>query len=302
MPTPCRRGLDEHCDSGARRIYPVPWLPHLVPDGRETQPGRLPLLALHGGPGAPHDYLESLEAIADTGRQVVFYDQFGCGNSDQPHDPSLWTVELFVAEVGAVRSALGLDHTHLLGQSWGGMLACEHAVLRPKGLRRLVVANSPASMVTWVSEANRLRADLPAETQAALSRHEADGTTDHPDYAAATRAFYDRHLCRVPWPPEVERTFEAMASDPTVYGTMNGPSEFHVVGSLKSWTIEDRLHRIAVPVLLLSGAYDEATPLTQQPFLAAIPDIRQVVFPQSSHLPHVEERAAYMRVVDGFLA
>ena len=77
----------------------------------ETQPGRLPLLALHGGPGAPHDYLESLEGLADSGRQVIFYDQLGCGNSDQPHDPSLWTIELFVAEVAAVRAALGLERS-----------------------------------------------------------------------------------------------------------------------------------------------------------------------------------------------
>ena len=113
--------------------------------------------------------------------------------------------------------------------------------------------------------------------------------------------FYDRHVCRVPWPPEVERAFAAIADDPTVYHTMNGPSEFHCIGTLKDWTIEDRLDRIAVPTLLLSGAHDEATPLTQAPFLARVPDIRQHVFPKSSHMPNVEEREAYMRTVAGFL-
>ena len=103
----------------------------MVANGEE--PGKFPLLALHGGPGATHDYLEPLEAMAATGRRVIFYDQLGCGNSDQPHDPSLWTIPLFVAEVGAIRSALGFDHVHLLGQSWGGQLALEYMLTRPTG-------------------------------------------------------------------------------------------------------------------------------------------------------------------------
>jgi len=89
----------------------------IVGDGE--QPGKLPLLILHGGPGAPHDYLEPLEAMATSGRRVIFYDQLGCGNSDQPHNPSFWTVDLFLEEVGDVRNTLGLDNIHLFGQSWG---------------------------------------------------------------------------------------------------------------------------------------------------------------------------------------
>ncbi len=266
--------------------------------------GRPPLVALHGGPGCTHDYIDSLIDLATDGRAVVHYDQLGNGRSTHlpDVDPGFWTVELFLSELDNLLEHLGItEHYDMLGQSWGGMLACEHAVLCPPGLRRLVVANSPASLDTWVSEANRLRADLPPEVQATLLRHEADGTTDDPAYGAATRVFYDRHVCRIPWPPEVARTFAAMEADPTVYTTMNGPSEFHVVGTLKGWTIEDRLDCIAVPVLLVSGKYDEATPLTQKPFLEQIADVRQVVFEASSHMPHVEERARYMQVVTAFL-
>src|SRR5258706_13467896 len=90
--------------------------------GGPDAPGKRPLLCLHGGLGVPHDYLEPLEAMAATGRRVIFYDQLGCGNSDQPHDPALWTVPLFVEELGVVRQALGLGRVHILGQSWGGML------------------------------------------------------------------------------------------------------------------------------------------------------------------------------------
>src|SRR5690242_2983720 len=140
--------------------------------GEGEQPGKFPLLCLHGGPGAGHDYLESLAAMADTGRRVIFYDQLGCSRSSIPESkPEMWTVDLFVEEVDAVRQALGLDRTHLLGQSWGGMLAMEYALTQPKGLISLTVASSPASMIQWVAEANRLREDLPAEAQHTLLAH-----------------------------------------------------------------------------------------------------------------------------------
>src|SRR5205823_2492399 len=153
--------------------------------GDLEDPGKLPLLCLHGGPGAPHDYLEPLEAMAATGRRVIFYDQLGCGNSDHPDNPSMWTVNLFVEEVGAIRRALGLDRVHILGQSWGGMLAMEYALTQPLGLAGLVIANSPASMSQWVSEANRLRGELPPLAQQTLLKHESAGTVDSPEYKEA---------------------------------------------------------------------------------------------------------------------
>jgi L-proline amide hydrolase len=157
-------------------------------------------------------------------------------------------------------------------------------------------------MELWLKAANRLRADLPAEVQATLLRHEAAGTTDDPEYTAAMQVFYDRHVCRVlPNPPEVAASFAAMEADPTVYHTMNGPSEFHVIGSLLPWSLIDRLPGLRVPTLVVAGAYDEAQPETWQPFLDHLPDVRSHVFPQSSHMPHVEEPQAFLDVVGDFL-
>ena len=99
--------------------------------GSKEDTGKFPLLCLHGGPGAGYDYLESLDDMASTGRRVIFYDQLGCGNSDQPDAPSLWTADLFVEEVAAIRHSLGLKETHILGQSWGGMLAMAYALTKP---------------------------------------------------------------------------------------------------------------------------------------------------------------------------
>ena len=260
---------------------------------------------LHGGPGCTHDYVDSLKGIAATGRAVVHYDQLGNGRSTHLRDKGadFWTVELFLDELASLTRHLGIDGGyHVFGQSWGGMLGAEHAVTRPGGLRSLVIANSPASMELWVSEANRLRELLPPEVQATLLAHEAAGTTSTPEYTAAVRVFYDRHVCRVnPWPDEVARTFAAIEDDPTVYMTMNGPSEFHVIGTLKPWSIIDRLDRIEVPVLLISGRHDEATPATVQPYADRIKDVRWEMFENSSHMPHVEETERCLQVVGDFL-
>jgi proline-specific peptidase len=273
---------------------------HIVGSGEEL--GKLPLLVLHGGPGASSDYLEPLEAMARTGRRVIFYDQLGGGNSDHPHNPSMWTVELFVEELDVVRKALALDRLHILGQSWGGMLGMEYALTYPEGLVSLTVADSPASIPQWVSEANRLRDQLPPEVQQTLLYHEQKGTTDSEDYQDAMLVFYRRHVCRVdPWPDCVTRTFDKISQYPEVYNTMNGPSEFYVIGTLKTWDITDRLHEIKIPTLLLSGRYDEATPIIVETIHKSIPGSEWVIFENSSHMPHVEETDLYVQVLDRFL-
>ena len=104
-----------------------------------------------------------------------------------------------------------------------------------------------------------------------------------------------------PWPEAVVSSFAQIDADPTVYHTMNGPSEFHVVGSLKSWDIVDQVHKIQAPTLVISGRYDEATPETVRPYAERIPNARWHIFPISSHMPHVEERDAYMKLVEDFL-
>jgi L-proline amide hydrolase len=270
----------------------------------DLRAGPTPVVICHGGPGAGHDYTEPIAELARYGRGCVLYDQVGCGNSmhlpDAPAD--FWSPQLFKDELVRLTEHLGIaDRYAVVGQSWGGMLAMEHALDHPEGLRAIVVADSPASMTLWVSEANRLREDLPPEVQATLLRHEADGTTGDPAYEEAVRVFYDRHLCRVPWPDCVERTFAQLAADPTVYHTMNGPSEFHCIGSLKSWDITDRLHEITTPTLLVSGRHDEATPLIVGQIHERIAGSKWELFEDSSHMPHVEEPEAFLERVERFL-
>ncbi|MGH6879929.1 MAG: proline iminopeptidase-family hydrolase, partial [Hypericibacter sp.] len=265
----------------------------------DLKSGKPPVVILHGGPGAAHNYTDSFKHLAERGRAVVHYDQLGCGLSTHLPEKGadFWTVQLFLDELDNLLAHLGIASSyHLVGQSWGGMLGAEHAVRRPKGMRSIVIADSPPSMVLWVQEANKLRDALPTDVQATLLKHEKAGSTNSPEYAAAMRVFYDRHVCRVtPWPDEVAKSFAQIEADPTVYFTMNGPSEFHVVGTLKNWAIVDRLDRITAPVLLVSGRHDEATPTVVQPFKDKIKQARWEIFEQSSHMPHIEETARCMK-------
>jgi L-proline amide hydrolase len=271
----------------------------------QKRDGALPLIVLHGGPGMAHDYLRNLTALADeTGRTVIHYDQFGCGRSthrpDAPAD--YWTPGLFVEEFGALVAHLGLSEYHVLGQSWGGMLGTEIAVRRPRGLASLAICNSPASMQLWVEGAADLRAKLPTETQEALDRHEAAGTTDDPEYLEATQVFYDRHVCRLtPTPHDLADSEAQMEAEPTVYHTMNGPNEFHVIGTMRDWTIVDRLPLVDAPTLVVAGEYDEATPATWAPFVDLIAGAESHVFEGASHCTHLEQPESFRSVIAAFL-
>ena len=260
-----------------------------------------PLLCLHGGPGFPHDYLESLEDLADR-RPVIFYDQLGCGRSDRPDDASLWNIERSVAEVAAVREALGLERMHLFGNSWGGWLALQYTLDRRPALVSLILSSSPPSVPRFVRDAGELRSRLPKSVQAVLDDHEARGVFDCPEYTAAIMVFYKRHLCRLKrWPDGVERALgPGFGVQP--YRTMWGPSEFGpVLGNLNGWDVTDRLGEIRVPTLITCGRHDEAVPEHLQIEHEGIAGSELAIFERSSHMAFVEERRRYMATLNAFM-
>lgn len=314
-------------------------------DLKSSRSGR-PLVTLHGGPGMAHNYLLSMSALATNPEYsipVVFYDQIGSGRSthlrEKRMDTSFWVPELFMAELDNLLTHLGIaDDFDLLGQSWGGMLGASLAVRGHKGLKRLIIANSPASMALWTESCNAWRAQLPAEIDQALQKHEANKTYTDPEYLHAVEYFYKLHLCRVfPFPQDLLDTLAYVEEDDTVYMTMNGPSEFTVVGSLKTWSIVDQLHKITVPTLVLNGEFDEARdryvailyhfsnhfqsknpvshpyimaeftkrPLCHKscvyPYFNNIPKVKWYTMLGASHCSHMEVPEKYMAVVGAFL-
>jgi proline-specific peptidase len=274
-----------------------------VPGGRvwyrAVGDGGTPLLCLHGGPGFTHYYLEPLEALAAR-RQVIFYDQLGCGRSDRPEDPALWTVDRFVEELAQVRAALGLDRLHLFGSSWGGMLAMQYLLDRRPELESLILCGSPASMIRWVEDCAELLAAQPAEVRQVISEHEEAGFTACPEYQAAILGFYREHVCRItPWPAGLERSFAEAGY--AVYNQMNGPSEFTVTGTLKTWDVMDRLGEIGVPTLLVGGRYDECRPAHLEEMHRRISGSELAIIEDASHLCFAEQPQEFTALVDSFL-
>lgn len=264
---------------------------------------RPPVVFLHGGPGSTHFYLEPYEAMADRyGRQLVFYDQIGCGLSSIPHqEDDFYTYELWMDELDVVREALGLARIHLFGHSWGGQLAMMYALRNEAGLQSLTVAASPSNIETWLLEARRLVGYLPADMQEALWRVEETGAYDDPEAQRAYDEYYRRHVTGFdrPWPPCIQKSFEMTGE---CYGVMQGASEFVVTGKMRDFDVTADLHRLTIPTLLLSGTADEATALVMKDSLDRIPTCEWALIPGGTHMGHVQYPDAYMAALEDFLA
>ena len=259
----------------------------------------VPLLALHGGPGSDSGAFADGPRYLGDDRRVVVYDQLGSLRSDQPDDVALWTVERFVEELGQVRAALGLDEVHLLGHSWGSMLAASYLATRPAGVRSVVFSSPCISARDWRGDQLAWAEQLPADVREVITRAEAEGTTDSAEYEEAMLVYYRRHVCRLdPWPPVVEQMFADMNTD--VYGHMWGPSEFTVTGTLRDFDATPVLRELDLPVLFVCGEHDEAAPSTVRRHAALVPRARVEVVADASHMTMLEQPDAYWRIVRDF--
>jgi proline iminopeptidase len=267
----------------------------VVGDGPAT-----PLVIVHGGPGATHDYLEPLEAVADE-RPVVFYDQLGAGRSDAPDDARLWTNERLVDELGRIVGvALAANRVHLLGQSWGTIIATEYALQAPGTVASLILADPCLSLPRYAAGTAALRAALPAPVREALDRHETAGTTESDEYQQAEMEFFRRHGCRLDsWPDCLMRT--SSQTNQAVYERMQGPSEFKITGIHKDYDATDRLGDLTVATLFLAGRHDMALPEDTAWYHSLVPGSELVIFEESSHMPHLEEPDLYLQVLRDFL-
>lgn len=259
------------------------------------------VLALHGGPGASHDYLVPLRDLTRWGYRVVLFDQLACGRSEIPPGTDLFTLANHVEQTEGIRSTLGLGKVHLIGSSYGGLLALAYAIKYQQHLRSLVTIGGLPDVPFAQAEMNRLIDEMsPADAQA-IRLHSSRGEFTHPDYVQATDRFYRRYLCRLPeWPPEVVRSLELCTQRP-VYPYMNGPNEFTISGTIRDINLVPDLPTIRVPTLVTGGRYDEVTPAVAQQIHAGIPGARRVTFENSSHMPFWEEREKFLGVVAGFL-
>ncbi|WP_203335008.1 proline iminopeptidase-family hydrolase [Planococcus beigongshangi] len=255
----------------------------------------IPLLILHGGPGSKSSDSDPLRRLG-ADRPVIHYDQLGSGKSDRPSDTSLWTVERFVEELGQVVETLGLEEFHLLGHSWGTMLATSYLFNKPGGVRSVIFSGPALDAQRWERDQRNYLKQFPEDIQETIERSEREGTTDSAEYNEAMDAYYKRHMCRVdPWPEELVEDMKGLNHQ--VYNHMWGASEFTVTGTLKYFDATERLPEIGIPALFTCGRYDEATPEATEYYAGLVPDSEFHVFENSSHMPGVEEPEAYVETV-----
>jgi proline iminopeptidase len=267
-----------------------------------VQPGKPAVLTLHGGPGLPHFYLECFEDyLPQAGIGYWYYDQLGCGFSDQPRDAHLWTLERFTAEVEEVRTSLGLEKLVLFGHSWGGMLAIEYALRHPERLAGLVISNMTASIDSYLKRINAQRAQLPAPEARRLRELEKAKAYDSPEYERIVfEGLYRKHICRLdPWPEPVSRAVRWLSAP--VYNAMQGQSEFEVTGVLRGWDRWNDLQRITARTLVLGGQFDTMDPEDLRRMSRLLPNASAVICPKGSHLSMYDDQAAYFAALLPFL-
>ncbi len=260
-----------------------------------------PLILIHGGPGFPSDYLEPFATLGDE-RPVYVWDQLGCGRSDRPSDVALWTVERYVEEFDTVRAELAPGTVHVLGHSWGSMLAMEWLVTKqPRDVASVIFAGECLSVPRFIADVATLVKTLTPESQAAIAEAERTGNYDTPEYQAAFwNDFSSRYVTRKPDLVLLAKASGGMGLD--VYRYMWGPSDFKCTGVLKSFDRTSELESLRMPVLFHSGEYDECLPETAREHAAMTPGAEFVLIPGAAHLTMVDAPEAANAAVRGFLA
>lgn len=264
----------------------------------EQKDGRKPLVLLHGGPGSAHNYFEVLDELAKDGRQIVMYDQLGCGLSATPSRPDLWNSKTWIEELIALREHLGLDDIHLLGQSWGGMQAIEYLCdYKPEGIASVILSSTLPSADMWEKEQRRMVKLLPSDMQEAIAKAEATGNYDDPAYLAANDEFMLRHCAPEFGPEDPECLTRPKVKGTEAYITAWGPNEFTPTGTLKGWEYREKIKDIKVPTLITSGLSDLCTPLIAKFMNDSIEGSVWELFQFSRHMPFVEENEKYMKIL-----
>jgi proline iminopeptidase len=258
----------------------------------------LPVVLLHGGPGLSSFYMKPLEALGDD-RPVVRYDQLGGGKSDPITDTTLFTIPHFVTELDSLRSHLGIERMHVVGHSWGTILGLEYYRAHPEHVASLTLASASLDIPLWERTARRLLATLPDSMQHAVEVREAAQEYDAADYQTALNEFYSRYVWLRPDPADLDSTMATF--NQSIYGYMQGPSEFTITGTLKDYDATPYLSRIQVPVLYTVGAVDEADTTNVRHFADLTPGARMVVIPDAAHIVTWDNPQATVAAVREFL-
>ena len=269
----------------------------------EDNPNKLPLLLLHGGPGSTHNYFEVLDELADhDGRTLVMYDQLGCGESYVEGNEWLWTYRTWDEELIALREHLGLQHCHLLGQSWGGMLAIEYLVgYQPQGIASVILSSTLSSCALWGAEQHRRLRYLSKEDQAAVAAAETSGNYDDPAFRAAEAHFLELFCAGPISENDPECLRRPKRSGRASYLATQGDNELLPTGIFRTWDYTERLHEICQPTLIISGTQDLCSPLIAKTMFDRIPPAKWELMAGCRHACFVDDTPNYLRILTEWL-
>ncbi len=268
------------------------------PEGKKT-----PLLLLHGGPGSTHNEFEVLDFLAESDdRPLIMYDQIGCGLSMVKDHPELFTAETWIGELIALRQHLQLENIHLLGHSWGGMLAIWYAIEhQPQRIKSYILSSTLSSTSLWAKEQRRRLKDLPVEMQEAIAEAEKTNNYSLKEYKIAVAEFMRRHHMK-----DITEDSPECLKRPRVFGKEAykigwGPNEFTPVGTLGGYEFTARLHEIKQPALIISGQRDLCSPLIAKTMADRLPHCKWELFADCRHVPFIEETEEYTKLIRSWM-
>jgi proline iminopeptidase len=268
---------------------------------------KIKLLLLNGGPGATHEYFECFENFLPAeGIEIIYYDQLGCGNSDNPNDVALWDLARYVEEVEQVRKALNLDASnfYMLGHSWGGILAMEYALKYQNNMKGLIISNMMSSCPEYGKYADEVLAkQMDPKVLAEINQIEAAKDFTNPRYMELLIPnFYEKHILRFPakdWPEPVNRSFAKM--NQSLYVSMQGPSEFGISGKLEKWDRKADLKNITIPTLVIGAKYDTMDPKHMEEMSKLVQNGTYLFCPKGSHMDFYDDQKVYFEGLIPFL-
>jgi proline iminopeptidase len=259
------------------------------------------ILLLNGGPGGTHEYFQCFENfLPQEGIEFIYYDQLGCGNSDNPNDTAYWDLDRFVEEVEQVRKALNLDkdNFYLLGHSWGGILAMQYSLKYQDNLKGLIVSNMMSSCPDYDKYAeNVLAKQFDPIVLDSVMAIEKRGDFDNPNYMGLLGPnFYEKHILRLPaaeWPDPVNRAFAKM--NKSLYVTMQGPSEFGISGRLENWDVSKQLSSVVVPTLVIGAQHDTMDPEHMKWMSTQFKNGTYLYCEKGSHMAMYDDQETYFK-------
>jgi proline iminopeptidase len=273
-----------------------------------------PLVVVHGGPGASHDYfLPYLLPLARTHR-LIFIDERGSGRSQRLQDTSRYTVEAMADDIEDVRVALNLGKISLLGHSCGGVLAQAYALKYQQHLSHLILNSTFPSTREMNEVLAREKAAMPPAKLKRLNELERAGLFGKGE--AWEHGRYPAEYAALAWGPgyfpflygaRPDSNYDPVAGNaPTnweLYRAMWGEhGEFVIDGNLKSVEYVDRLPSIHVPTLVLVGNHDECDPSLSREMHEKIAGSQLVILPNSGHMNFVDQPELWQKAVESFLS